>query len=317
MKEKVNIVTFPHPINQIQDQVDFLTEFLDSAGVPYQISNWFSTDYPNILLEGFSLYFSHEIIQFCQKNNVKIGMMLTEHLELIKDTLFINETPLSTTREYMPDAVRRLHSLSMLAPHIRSLFVLGHLPFKKMLEQVFKTIPIIEVPYTKIPETSQVESSTVKKNADFCFQGTLTNYRIATLKSLKERSTVTVSFDHDPAKRLETLKLSRYAIQIPQHERWRYISTMRCLYCLKNGVTMINITDHVMHEFDNIFPRMSPGNIAEEVDKYLMTSPDKVFQETIKRYNKYVENQPKSKFVAMMKLWYDLDHTTSQSEHAV
>lgn len=308
MMDKINIVTFPHPINQIRDQVSFLEHSFNELGIIYQVSNSISTAHLNILIEGFTKFSAQYIANFCKKNGVKIAVVLTEHLEIINNTLFVNEIEINTVNEYMPNAALRFQALFSLIPYIRFFMVLGHLPLKEQQQQIFKSTPIIEMPYKSIKPIDHHILGAINKSLYFSFQGSLTKYRVKMLKKIKKlSSSLSVSFDHDLTERSLTVQRSRFALQIPQNNKWRYISSMRALYCLRHGVSMLNISDHVMHEFDSIFPRISPSKLHVDLDRFLLSSHEKCYQETLDRYNAFVEKQPKSKLPAMIKLWADLD----------
>ncbi|EKD77210.1 MAG: hypothetical protein ACD_42C00440G0005 [uncultured bacterium] len=308
----INIVTFPHAIAQIQNQIDFLTDSLRDSGVIYQVSNSISTQHLNILEEGFYPFFASEIAVFCKNHKTKIAVILTEHLEHKKNSMLVNERKLGVRNTYLRDALIRCESLFSLLPHIRFFLVLGHLPLKEKLKKIFKTIPIVEAPYLPVKALSVIQAEADIQKIDFCYQGSLTPHRKRVLKTIKNiPASVSASFDNDAHQRLLTLKSARFALQIPQYKEWRYISPMRALYCLQNGIPMINISDHVTHDFDLIFPRVGTKKLTEELEEYLTLSPEKCYLDTVDRYNAFVERQAKSKLPAMLKLWNDLDRSNS------
>jgi hypothetical protein len=302
-KPNINLVTAPHPVPFIQDQIDFFKLALDQDGLSYQISKALSPDMFNIVIEGFNKVYAQHINSFCQKYNQPIALILTEHLKLTSTgTLKINEVSAHKNNEYMPNAVDRLEALCSILPHVRFFLTLGHLPFNTNISDIFKTIPVIQVPYPKIAAPDTLGSQ--HKEHDFLFQGNLTRYRTKIIKKIRKLSDkCSVQFNADPETRAAELRKARYYLQVPQYKKWPYLSPMRCLFALRNGVSMLNVSDHRLHPFDDIFPRINPENLTQELNNFLLSPHNDCFQGILSSYNAYTESQPASKLPYMLNLY--------------
>lgn len=302
----VNIATNPHPISIIDDQLNFITHSLNTHGLAYQTSRSLSSKMLNIVIEGFDLFNAENIARFCVKFNKKIAVVMTEHIEINHDNLLIvNENQLFSNNEYMPYAAMRFEAICKLIPHIQFFIILGHLPYKKNITKIFKNIPVIEINYPEIEFRTAV---TQYKN-DFIFQGSLTNYRTSMLKKISKRfPSLLISFKDNSNKRETVLLDSKYSLQIPQYKNWRHISPMRCLYSLKNGVVTLNISDYREHDFDDIFPRINPNRLEDELSTYLSYPVDMIYQQVLDKYNAFVKQQKQSKISFMLKFWSELEH---------
>lgn len=221
--------------------------------------------------------------------------------------------PIDEINEYMPNAVARFYSLCMLVPHIAFFMVLGHLPLKEKLSRIFKNISILEIPYPKINRVSPLDAK--DKKIDFLFQGALTKYRVKILSKIRQTTkSVFAAFDNNLGNRITRLRNARFVLHIPQYNKWRYISPMRCMQALKYGIPVLNISNTIIHEFDTIFPQINPDELNDQLSKYLTYSQDDFYYEILEKYNNYVETQPKSKLPTMIKLFSDMQDTRKYTQ---
>lgn len=261
----INFCILSHPKEVIFDQIDFLSDALKASGYDLSVSGMLDPESVNIVQEGFFSRCSSDYVrEFCSRYQKKVVVILTEHMEIIENSVVINGFGLNNANDVMDNAFTRFYNLCLVLPYIRSFAILGHFPEKEKIQGIFPAIPIQTIPYAPLDPKESIKQD---KKTDFSFTGTLTPYREKLLKAIQKEFTCHYGYEDTIARRREVISDSKFHLQIPQNKSWRQISPMRVLFAIKSGTPVLNISDHEDFFFtDKIIPRFPANNIKDLIN---------------------------------------------------
>ena len=303
--KRINFVTLTAPVAMISDQLTFLREAVSNFEIPCSASSNLDPSALNVVIEGFTPFSARYVREFCDTRQKKISLVITEHLD-VKDEVIINDVLLSRANEYMPNASERLRNLCQVLPHVRFIWVLGHLPKASNIKKLFPQTPIVHVPYPPIRST--VSFLPANRRFELSFTGTVTQYRNKILTNIKRFFKCCYTFSDSTDSRQRIISDSLFTLQIPQHEAWRYVSPMRILFALRAGTPILNISSFSDELFDPFIPRIQPSEVLSEISRILRTSPAEVLAKSVASYNQLAADSMKSsKMPYSIRIWQDLE----------
>lgn len=223
--------------NSISDQLWVLRTLCDRHNVPCTISNELDPISYNVLIENFSINQVSTITKFCQRHDCTVSVLVTEFLdqEEGRPELYVNGELITSRREYNPELQRRFINLQDLAPNIASFISIAGQPSADSYGKIFSVSATwdfeIPLPILFFPATDQ-------KKYDLYFSGSLTKYRKSVLQKLERQGLRLLVESRFVCEEFRQLQLDQCAfnLNIPQSSNWPWLSTMRVLFGLRNGV---------------------------------------------------------------------------------
>jgi hypothetical protein len=127
---KLHIATLDNPFNRVSDQIEFLKRLTINSKVSLSVSKRLKKNCLNLIFENINDDAKKTIKTFCEQNNKKVLVIMTEHIDYIKDHIRFHGEEISLSSEYMPPwtKTQRLLGLISLKKHIRCLLTLGEFP---------------------------------------------------------------------------------------------------------------------------------------------------------------------------------------------
>jgi|GEM_PF-101352 len=293
VKQKIHLSLFNiHHINYVVDQVEFILATFKQNGYQVTVGNEFKDDALNLLIECFDEGYKNnkkkldvaKIINYCEKNNKKVAVIMTEHIDYIDKKIYAYSVPLDNIDEthYNPIIKPRILSLLAISPHIKHIFTLGEYPKLKNFREMTGKTPIV-IPYPKINEVRHNDDS----EYDFVFSGKDTKYRSEIIDKITKKSFSVKSNAYQKIlirrKRNQLISKAKINLNIPQDENWKYPSMLRILLALSLGKITISVEDGVADANENFYAKVSPDNISE-LESYLKQH-DVYYKKYLEAYN--------------------------------
>lgn len=229
----------------ICDQVLFITRYCKDNGIPVSIGREPSDTSYNVLIECFDDQSVSQVVKYCEKNETKIGIVLTEHLD-IDDSgkIKLHGQSLSGYSEYIPieQLVYRSNALFSLSPFTNFYFTLGDLPKLNGIGNFSTNVHVLNLCYPKIDIDYKINCNAMY---DFIFFGQLTPYRRLVLDKIKSYGykispTPSAVSSHVRKTLLRNAKMN---LNIPQSSEWKWESPMRVMAGLIAGRMTVNVGD--------------------------------------------------------------------------
>ena len=241
----VHLWIFNHPFYGISDQVEYFLMSLNQAGYKVSIGRKPRLDALNVVIENFSETTSRTLINFCSSSGKRVVVIMTEHLDFIKNKIYIHGDPMWNDNDYMNPVVQvaRIKNLMDCVPYIRCFFVLGDLPELRNINDMFPGISVRTLPFPKIRKFSQVDLAKENKPTfDLAFTGYETSYRTVLMKQLEENMSLTFPGKFVSRKmRDEINRSAKIVLNLPQRKDWKWLSLMRIVAALRCGRATISL----------------------------------------------------------------------------
>jgi hypothetical protein len=224
-------------VNSISDQLWVLRRLCSDHSVPFTISHQLDPISHNLVLENLNEESVSYIEKFCRKHEILVSMIVTEFLQAGqgKDEIFVNGELLTGNREYNPQLRVRFENIRRISQHLYSFISLGGQP---KAEDYCKAYGIARWADFELPMVSFYPAPILGKPFDLYFSGTLTSYRTESLQRLEHaglRLLVESRFVTEE-RRCAQLRQCAFNLNIPQSASWPWLSTMRVLFGMRNGV---------------------------------------------------------------------------------
>jgi hypothetical protein len=289
MKCKINLCIFNHPrrFSGILDQLWFARETFGQHGYELVCSNTLRPDCINLLIENFIETDVDVIASFCRRFDKKIGIVMTEHVELEKEGFLFAGAPVERPAEYIHNRQQRLFSLLSLTDCVFSFFTLGELPELRTWGEITPAHKVFRLPF---PSVGKVAARRARCEYDIVFTGTLTRYRETVLSEIaKKYRVIQSSIGETEWERVELYARSKIAVNISQDEDWKWISPMRVLFGLRLGVSTVHLgpSDNTM--FTKLM--MERNDLDTAVRDY-----ESLFQQQFIAYETFVKSEFNSRF---------------------
>lgn len=295
-KIHLNLFNISH-INYVTDQVEFILSIFKQNGYQVSVGNEFKDDALNILIECFdeahnqNFPKTEKVIEYCKKNNKKVAVIMTEHIDFIDKKIYAYSLPINEIdkKHYNPFINKRIISLMAMSPYIRHFLTLGEFPKLKNFHEMIGKTPIM-IPYPKLKEVSKKNDL----NVDFVFSGKNTPYRSQILKQISDLSFSVENNAYDKIlsrkKRNELISKAKVNLNIPQDENWLYPSMLRIILALSLGKITISINNKESKEDSgNFYAKVNINNL-EELRNYL-DQPDIYYKKFLKSYNEEADKK--------------------------
>lgn len=241
----IHLWIYNHPLHGISDQVEYFLMIMRQNGYRVSMGRQPRTDALNIVIENFSEPTSEILINFCRNSGKRVGVIMTEHLDFIKEQIYIHGDPLWKDNDYMHPAtqVARIKNLMDCSPFIRCFFVLGDLPELLNINEMLPGVAVRTLPFPKLQPLST--SALIQGNnltVDMVFTGFITRYRADLLKQLESQMSVTCPETFLSRRARDNLSRSaKIVLNIPQRQDWQWLSLMRVLAALRCGRATVSL----------------------------------------------------------------------------
>lgn len=240
----VHLWLFNHPFHGISDQVDFFRLTMMQHGYKVTLGKTPRLDALNVAIENFSDKTSTILTDFCMQTNKRIAIIMTEHIDFVKQKIMIHGLPLWNKNDYMHPAtqIARLKNLMSCIPHIRCFLVLGDLPKLGNFSSMLPGIPVRNIPFPCLNKKKEHMLKEDQIKFDAVFTGVITQHRKELLAKLEKNVPVNC-----PQKFLNHLarnalnRSSKIILNIPQRVGWSWLSLMRIIAGLKCGRASISL----------------------------------------------------------------------------
>ena len=289
-KPKIHLNLFNiHNINYVVDQVEFILSIFKQNGYQLSVGNEFKDDALNILIECFDECYKKnsdvaKIINYCKKNNKKVAVIMTEHIDYIDKKIHAYCVPLDNIDKthYNPVIKKRILSFLAISPFIKHIFTLGEYPKLKNFREMTGKTPMV-IPYPKINEV--LHNGDLEY--DFVFSGKDTKYRSKIIDEITKKSFSVKNNAYQKIlirrKRNQLISKAKINLNIPQDENWKYPSMLRIILALSLGKITISVEDGVADANENFYAKVSPDNISE-LESYLKQH-DAYYKKYLEAYN--------------------------------
>ncbi len=248
IKTKIHICLFNiSHINYVIDQVEFILAIFKQNNYLISVSNDFKDDALNVLIECFDA--AHEdssqterVINYCKKNNKKVSVIMTEHIDYIDRRVYAYSVPINDidATHYNPFIKKRILSILAISPYIRHIFTLGEFPKLKNFREMSGKAPII-IPYPRIEKVYDKHDP----EYDLVFSGKDTEYRSEIIDRIEKMSFSIKSNAYQNIltrkKRNKLISKAKINLNIPQDKKWEYPSLLRIILALSLGKITISI----------------------------------------------------------------------------
>lgn len=272
----IHIWIYNHAFYGISDQIDFCVSAFRQNGYVVSVGRQPKVAALNLVLENFSDMTKDVLINFCQKHKKKVGVVMTEHMNFIDNEIIFHGAPIATDNDYMAGGtqVHRVENLLRSHESIRALFVLGDLPELKNISEMMKGIGVHSIPFPNIElNKSYLISDKNVKNYDVLFTGVNTKYRSQILNKIKNSKTTVYSPSGFVSRnRRNALNVdAKVVLNIPQSEKWNWISSMRVMAALRSGraAASIGTTDNSMASAACVQLDIKDGHWVEVLKDYI------------------------------------------------
>jgi hypothetical protein len=244
-KPLIHLWIYNHPFHGISDQIDFFLMIMRQNGYKVSVGREPRTDALNVVIENFSEVTSQILIDFCSLTGKRVAVIMTEHLDFIREEIYIHGEPLWNNSDYMAPAtqVARIKNLMDCAQFIRCFFVLGDLPELINFKEMLPGLVVRTLPFPRLQSLSRSESSNNNGvKADAIFTGVITNYRENLLNLLDRKISVTCPGTFVSRRVRDNLNQSgKIVLNLPQRADWSWLSLMRIIAALRCGRATISL----------------------------------------------------------------------------
>lgn len=240
-KPSVNLWVYNHLVNGISDQIQYFVDSFREYGYVVTVSRQPNQTCLNFVIENFSTVTSRRLINFCQSTSKRVGLIMTEHLDLVGRELLMHGKPLWSMNDYMAPGtqVSRIKNMFDCIEHFSGIFVLGDLPELVGSNILFPNIPVKMIPFPKLTNPSKMD---IRPISDFLFTGYITSYRKDVIDQLKKQYTVTQPSGFVTRKQRHAITLNaKFVLNIPQSKDWAWLSLMRIIAALNSGRATLSI----------------------------------------------------------------------------
>lgn len=255
-KSFVHIWIYNHTFSGISDQLEFFIKTFRDFGYGVSVSKFPKKNSLNFVIENFSTIRDRQIlVDFCLTNKKRVSVIMTEHIDFIKNSVYFHGKNLTDSSDYMAQTtkIQRVLGLIECSKFINSLVSLGDLPTLNNLSTFLPSIPIYRLPF---PSIKFFLNESGLRN-DFLFIGALTTYRKELIKGICGFG-FNVCFPNFKRNFFISRKLrnhyvssSKVVLNIPQVKDWFWLSTMRVIVSLANGKPTLSINSQDFSEIHN------------------------------------------------------------------
>lgn len=241
----IHLWTYNNSIYRISDQVDYLVRAFRQQGYQTSIGRAPSDSALNVVIENFSARTRKTLIDFCTRTHKRVAVVMTEHIDFLDHQILIHGDPLWSANDYMrPSAqVERLECLMSCQPYISFFMVLGDLPELRNFGDMMIGADVRTIPFPKLDRAVRTGVEQIQPKNDLLFTGSMTGYREKLLLSLQS-----LGFSVDcpgkfasPEQRDQLNRSAKIVLNIPQRERWQWLSLMRVVAALRCGRATVSL----------------------------------------------------------------------------
>jgi len=303
-----------HEFRYISEQVEFLCSSMAKHGYVVRVSRRPNPRTLNVVIEGFSSHTAAAVSEFCRVNRKRVAVLLTEHLDFVGGRVFFHGVEINSRDDYIrPDSkLQRFIALVTLRECVRGFLRLGDLPRLHGLHEMIPDVEVLSIPYpvmrTADRSLRQLRSP-VGKRFDFVFTGVLTTYRQRVLSGLSRDFNVYVGREAVSRRRRDALNATgRLVLNIPQNERWSWISMMRVLAALRCRRATLAIGDFEPTLADSFCVRLTPQAVEDAVLHDFLGRSEEVFHQCLAAYEGLVNSERNPPFPhRFLELWAQLE----------
>ncbi|MBV8892407.1 hypothetical protein [Bradyrhizobium sp.] len=244
--QRVHLWIYNHSFFGISDQIEYFVQSFQQNGYSTSVGREPSGSALNVVIENFSALTRDTLVNFCSRTRKRVAVIMTEHIDFLDRRIFIHGDPLWSANDYMHPATQteRLRCLMSCQPYIKFFMVLGDLPELRNFADVMIGADIRAIPFPKIDRVanSGIDELPQPSN-DLLFTGFVTEYREKLLPELGALGFSVVSPRRFVSrKRRDQLNRSaKIVLNIPQRERWRWLSLMRVIAALRCGRATVSL----------------------------------------------------------------------------
>jgi hypothetical protein len=244
--QRVHLWIYNHSFFGISDQIEYFVQSFRENGYSTSVGREPSYSALNVVIENFSAQTRDTLVNFCSRARKRVAVIMTEHIDFLDRRIFIHGDPLWSANDYMHPATQteRLRCLMSCQPYIKFFMVLGDLPELRNFADVMIGADIRAIPFPKIDRVadSGIGEAPQPRN-DLLFTGFVTEYRERLLPELAALGlSVASPRKFVPRKRRDQLNRSaKIVLNIPQRERWRWLSLMRVIAALRCGRATVSL----------------------------------------------------------------------------
>jgi len=293
--QKIHLWTFNNPFSGISDQIEFFSMIMKQNSYEVTVGNDPILNGVNFVIENFNETTSCVLKDFHAVTGKKVGLIMTEHLDLVSGKLLIHGDPLWDENDYMRPYVQatRLQYLMNNIDCYKAIFILGDLPELLGSRKLFGGLPLFKIPFPKI---DLVDIGEEKPVFDLVFSGNRTKFRKKELRMLSKYANLHVnkrSLPHED--RDELNKKAKLVLNLPQRTDWRWLSSMRIMAGLRVGRASISLGTSDKSYISMCCFQISNSNPQSEVVG-LIDKWDKLYIQCIKNYEtlrlSFLSNHP-------------------------
>ena len=223
--------------NSVSDQLWFLRKLCYENDIPVTVSHQLDPISHNIAIENLNEESAGYIERFCSRYEQCISVLVTEFLSPGGGAgeLYVNGELLHRDREYNPELRSRFENLRRISKFIYSFISLGGQPDPKSYCDIYGVRRAIDF---EIPNIGVSLQPVQPKEFDLYFSGSLTRYRKQVLCDLEQAGLCLLVEGRFVSEnnRKSQLRRCSFNLNIPQSPSWRWLSTMRVLFGLRQGV---------------------------------------------------------------------------------
>ncbi len=281
---QLHLWVYNHPLSGISDQVEFFFLVMQQHGYRVSMSRKPRNDALNVVIENFSEFSSHTLIDFCERTGKRVALIMTEHLDLLNGELFIHGERLWSHNDYMHPATQaaRIKNLMDCLPCFRAIWVMGDLPQLLGSERMFPGLAVRALPFPSLP---RVDISANAPKYDFVFTGVLTTFRKQVLESVATSHSLTHTLHFLSRKGRDQLNASaRIILNIPQRPGWRWLSLMRVIAALRCGRATISIGSNDTSVISRCCFQLDESQWENSISELLRNWPD-LYADAHERYD--------------------------------
>jgi hypothetical protein len=244
--QRVHLWIYNHSFFGISDQIEYFVQSFRQNGYVTSVGREPSDSALNVVIENFSAQTRDTLVNFCSRARKRVAVIMTEHIDFLDRRIFIHGDPLWSANDYMHPATQteRLRCLMSCQPHIKFFMVLGDLPELRNFADMMIGAEIRPIPFPKIDRAADggIGEAPQPRN-DLLFTGFVTEYRERLLPELAALGlSVASPRKFVPRKLRDQLNRSaKIVLNIPQRERWRWLSLMRVIAALRCGRATVSL----------------------------------------------------------------------------
>jgi hypothetical protein len=243
---KVHLWIYNHSFYGISDQIEYFLQAFRQHGYAATVGREPSDSALNVVIENFSVRTRQPLIDFCTRTRKRVAVIMTEHIDFIERSIFIHGDPLWSDNDYMHPVTQaeRLKCLMSCQPYIKFFMVLGDLPELRNFGSMMVGADVRAIPFPRIDRTPRGDTlGTPQPPNDLLFTGYVTAYREKILPKVAALG-LSIASPRKFVSRRERDRLNRAArivLNVPQREKWRWLSLMRVIAALRCGRATVSL----------------------------------------------------------------------------